>query len=73
MIEARGLRFWVDMASREHCVFHANESIDRLALTCLLQVRMDWVQWLMGRRGAKVTAALRDTYIVCLKQTLTDT
>jgi hypothetical protein len=41
MIEARGLRFWVDMASREHCVFHANESIDRLALTCLLQVRMD--------------------------------
>jgi hypothetical protein len=73
MIEARGLRFWVDMASREHCVFHANESIDRLALTCLLQVRMDWVQWLMGRRGAKVTAALRDTYIGCLKQTLTDT
>jgi hypothetical protein len=69
MIEARELRFWVDMASREHRVFHANESIDRLALTCLLQVRTDWVQWLMGPRGAKVTAALRDAYIGCLKDT----
>jgi hypothetical protein len=41
MIEARRLRCGVDIANPEHRFFHANGSIDRLALFCLLKVRPD--------------------------------